>query len=67
MHMDILDAVQKSYPSINKAAGEFLFKLSGTGITRDLALSAELAGLMLEQKNTEDAADDVDRVGTNRP
>jgi hypothetical protein len=45
--VSILDSVQKDYPSIDKAAGEFLHKLSGNNIKRDIMLAAEMAGLKL--------------------
>jgi hypothetical protein len=45
--MTILASVESSFPVINKAAGDFLGKLTGTDITKDIALSAGMAGLML--------------------
>lgn len=45
--MDPLDAVQKHYPLVGKAAGEFLTRLTRNNITKDIVLSAEMAGLML--------------------
>ncbi len=43
----MLASIQKDYPVINKAAGEFLGKLTGTNIAKDIILSAEMGGLML--------------------
>jgi hypothetical protein len=45
--MDILKSVQKDYAIINKAAGEFLYKLSGNNIKKDITLAAEMSGLKL--------------------
>jgi hypothetical protein len=45
--MNILESVQKNYPAINNAAGEFLTKLTGVDIKKDIILAAEMAGLML--------------------
>jgi hypothetical protein len=36
-----------NHPAINKAAGDFLSKLPGTDLKKDLTLAAEMAGLML--------------------
>jgi len=52
--MEILDSVQKHYPMINNAAGDFLTKLTGTDIKKDIAVSAELAGLMLLRASSAD-------------
>lgn len=43
----MLASIQKDYAIINKAAIEFLKKLTGTSIAKDIALSAEMGGLML--------------------
>ena len=43
----MLASIQKDYAIIDKAAGEFLGKLTGTNIAKDIALSAEMGGLML--------------------
>ncbi len=45
--VDILKSVQKDYPVINKTAGEFLYKLSGNNIKKDVILAAEMSGLKL--------------------
>jgi hypothetical protein len=45
--MNILESIQKDYPAIDKTAGEFLQKLSGNNIKRDIALAAQMAGLKL--------------------
>jgi hypothetical protein len=52
--MVTLDSIQKNYPAISKAAGEFLSKLSGTGVARDIALASEMAGLMLLRASSAD-------------
>jgi len=43
----MLASIQQDYAIINKAAGEFLGMLTGTNIAKDIALSAEIGGLML--------------------
>ncbi len=43
----MLSSIQKDYAIIDKVAAECLGKLTGTNITKDIALSAEIAGLML--------------------
>jgi len=45
--MTLLDSVQKDYATIDQAAGEFLHKLSGNNLQRDIVLAAEMAGLQL--------------------
>jgi hypothetical protein len=45
--MNILDSIQKDYAIINKTAGEFLSKLSGNDIHRDILLASEIGGLEL--------------------
>jgi hypothetical protein len=45
--MSALEAIQKNFPAINKVAGEFLSQLTGTNIKKDIALAAEMAGLMM--------------------
>jgi hypothetical protein len=45
--MTVLEAIQKNFPAINKTAGDFLGKLTGTNIQKDIALAAEMAGLMM--------------------
>lgn len=45
--MALFDSIQKNYPAINNAAGDFLAKLTGTNLITDITLSAEMAGLML--------------------
>lgn len=45
--MTLLKSIEKDFAVINKAAADFLPKLSGTDIKKDIVLSAELAGLML--------------------
>jgi hypothetical protein len=52
--VDKLDAVQQNYAIINNAAGEYLTKLTGTSITKDIALAAEMAGLMLLRASSAD-------------
>jgi hypothetical protein len=50
--MDVLETVQIRYPVINKAAGEFLLKLSLTGLTKDIMLAAEMAGLLMLRESS---------------
>jgi hypothetical protein len=50
--MDVLDAVQLRYPLINKAAGEFLCKLSLAGLNKDIMLAAEMAGLLMLRESS---------------
>lgn len=45
--MSILAAIEKDYPIIHKAAGEFIKKLTGTNIKKDIALAAGVGGLTL--------------------
>jgi hypothetical protein len=45
--MAILDSVKRGYPKIHAAAGDFLTRLTGSNLVKDIALSAEMAGLML--------------------
>ncbi len=45
--MDVLESVRENLLVIDKAAGEFLVKLSMTGVRTDIMLAAEMAGLML--------------------
>jgi len=52
--MDILASVQKNYPAIHTAAGEFLGKLTGSNITTDICLAGEMAGLMLLRSSKAD-------------
>jgi hypothetical protein len=47
MSTDVLESVRESFVSIDKAAEEFLVKLTLKGIRTDIILAAELAGLML--------------------
>jgi hypothetical protein len=42
-----LESVQKNFPAIHAASGEMLYKLTGTGVKKDIILTAELCGLML--------------------
>ena len=61
--MDILQSVQQHYPTINAAAGELLTKLSGTGVGKDIALAAGLAGLTLLRESAVDLANIPPGVG----
>jgi hypothetical protein len=45
--IDALDDVRRVMPQIDKAASEVGRNLSRTGVLKDIALAAELAGLML--------------------
>jgi len=52
----ILQSVQANYPAIDKAAGVFLQKLTGTDISRDITLAAEMSGLALLRQGTADVS-----------
>jgi hypothetical protein len=43
----MLSSIQRDYAIIDKAASGFLEKLTGNNIRKDIALSAEMGGLML--------------------
>jgi hypothetical protein len=47
MPTDVLETVRENFVSIDKAAEEFLVKLTLKGIRADIILAAEMAGLML--------------------
>jgi hypothetical protein len=48
---------------INAAAGEYLTKLSLTGIEKDIVIAAEMAGLMMLRNSTADLSNVVSGMG----
>lgn len=54
--MTLMKSIEKDFPQINKAAGDFLLQLSGTDIYRNILLSAEIAGLSLLRASNVDIA-----------